>query len=54
MALVIKFKREKETKGTWRYAAVEEGAAITQVYVTKQALAGRAAPEELELEVKGL
>lgn len=52
--LVLEFRRERETKGTWRYQEQErpEGEAVGSLYVKKAAL-GDNAPERLRVTIEG-
>lgn len=51
--LVLEFRRERETKGTWRYQEQErpEGEAVGALYVKKAALGGEA-PERLRVTIE--
>ena len=46
--ITIPIKLSKETKNTYRYDAVEEDAAVSNLYIQKTALPG-GAPPELEI-----
>jgi hypothetical protein len=50
---VLEFRRERETKGTWRYREQErpEGEAVGTLYVKKAAL-GEPAPERLRVTIE--
>jgi len=50
MTTTVTFKRNKETKNTWRYEAPEGGAVSGSLYVLKTA-AGPNPPEELTVQV---
>lgn len=51
--LVLVFRRERETKGTWRYQEEEqpEGEAVGTLYVKKAAL-GEPAPKRLRVTIE--
>ncbi len=46
----IRMEQDKETKGTYRYAAVDENAAVSTVYISKSAFPG-GAPKAIEVTV---
>ena len=51
--ITITIKGSKETKNTYRDAAVEEDAAVSNLYIQKKALPGGAPPElEIRLTAK--
>mgnify|MGYP001343360088 CR=1 FL=1 len=54
MELVVNFKVEKETKGTWRYVEVGDinNQIIGTLYIKKPALNGKV-PQTLVVTVKG-
>lgn len=52
--MTLQFRKEKETKGTFRYTEVEANAGATvvgSIYIKKAAL-GSAAPEKLRVTVE--
>jgi hypothetical protein len=51
--LVLEFRREKETKGTWRYAeqAAEGAEAVGSIYLRK-AVVGDKPPERLRVTIE--
>lgn len=53
MALKVKLKHDRETKGTHVYKDAADKAPIPSVYIKKSAFKGDA-PEELTLEIKEL
>lgn len=53
MALKVKLKHERETKGTHVYKDAAESAPIPSIYIKKSAFSGDA-PDELTLEIKEL
>ncbi|HEY4026519.1 MAG TPA: hypothetical protein VGO86_08805 [Candidatus Dormibacteraeota bacterium] len=51
--LVLEFRRERETKGTWRYQEEErpDGEAVGSLYVKKAAL-GENPPDRLRVTIE--
>jgi hypothetical protein len=51
-SVTVKFKKVKETKGTWAYEAeAPEGAAVRSFYLTKPAVAELDNPESVTLTI---
>ena len=51
-SVTLKFKKVKETKGTWAYEAeTPEGAAVRSFYLTKAAVAELGEPESVTLSI---
>lgn len=47
LALVVKFRKEKETKRTWRFKEEADEPVIGAIYIQKSAFSEQPVPEEI-------